>query len=570
MPIDPVLQTDTGTVARGKINAAIVEANKVDGIETDITGKANVGGDNLTSPATWRTSLDLYSKPETNAITNAKAPVQAIRFDGSGGNMHVPGSGSFDIGSQFSVAVLFRAPATATVTTAVIKKYESSGNQRSWTLILNTSMRLTVAISPDGGSGAAGTLNAGAGTELSPGVWYWVVTTFSGGTTVIYVNGASIASGTLPTPPFAATSLIRLSDSNTGAAQGGSQLEISEAIIFNYALPATTTSGVKGIAERFRDGDWVTDADRLGGNAQLLNEASSTFESGTGGIWTNVTSSTVAVSEEQARTGTKSLKTTPSGSASGSGVRITAANLATLSTLAHRPNAYVEFEAWIYVANLFGGTLRLNWRNFADTATETQISATAGWQKLSFISSSGLSPTSTAMIYLYQASSPSSPIVFYLDDITLKVNGAILHLAPELMQPSPGQCLDASPNKLHALQSATGTSLVRPKREGRIYGYASSDGTFWITGTDRVTLPIGARITAVTVKVIGTGGDVSLWDGTTRRICAVQAVTGNRTNALTIDNDAAFCSSGKLRINHEDNIEAYWRVDYVDTEAEFN
>ena len=43
--------------------------------------------------------------------------------------------------------------------------------------------------------------------------------------------------------------------------------------------------------------------------------------------------------------------------------------------------------------------------------------------------------------------------------------GATLALLPEGIQPAPGQWLDASTNKLHAMQPAEGSSLTRPKRD---------------------------------------------------------------------------------------------------------
>jgi hypothetical protein len=43
--------------------------------------------------------------------------------------------------------------------------------------------------------------------------------------------------------------------------------------------------------------------------------------------------------------------------------------------------------------------------------------------------------------------------------------GAVLALEPEGIQPAPGQWLDASTNKLHAMQPASGSSLIRSKRD---------------------------------------------------------------------------------------------------------
>jgi hypothetical protein len=475
MPISPVLQTDTGTVARGKINDAITQANLVgdkadDNAVVKLTGNQTVGGiktltsipvlpasnpttDNQASRKAYVDGLDTANvkltgnqtvagiktfssipvAPASNPTTdnqlarkayvdtkavlsdtypflNAKAPVQGLRVVANNG---ISGSSGIILGTtDFSILLPINITGTDTETRSHFRAADAATNTVYIGIQQTSTTVASLRIVFYGPSGVVLATSLFFTTAIPKGTHNSLVVTFArSGVATAYINGLAFGSVSI-----SAASAVDISNT-TGYRffKDGNLIngEMREAIIWNYALPATTTSGVKGIAERFRDGDWVTPYD--------------------------ITNTTV-----------------------------------------------------------------------------------------------------------------------------------ILHLAPELMQPAPGQCLDASPNKRHALQSATGTSLVRPKREGRIYGYASSDGTFWITGTDRVTLPIGARITAVTVKVIGTGGDVSLWDGTTRRLCAVQAVTGNRTNALTIDNPAAFCSSGKLRINHEDNIEAYWRVDYVDAEAEFN
>jgi hypothetical protein len=53
----------------------------------------------------------------------------------------------------------------------------------------------------------------------------------------------------------------------------------------------------------------------------------------------------------------------------------------------------------------------------------------------------------------------------YIDNVSLVEIGATLALTPEGIQPSPGQWLDSSSNKLHAMQPATGSSLTRYKKD---------------------------------------------------------------------------------------------------------
>jgi hypothetical protein len=53
----------------------------------------------------------------------------------------------------------------------------------------------------------------------------------------------------------------------------------------------------------------------------------------------------------------------------------------------------------------------------------------------------------------------------YIKNVTVKEVGSTLALEPEGIQPAPGQWLDSSTNKLHALQPAAGSSLVRRKKD---------------------------------------------------------------------------------------------------------
>ncbi|MFA5341806.1 MAG: hypothetical protein WC332_08520 [Clostridia bacterium] len=72
---------------------------------------------------------------------------------------------------------------------------------------------------------------------------------------------------------------------------------------------------------------------------------------------------------------------------------------------------------------------------------------------------------------------------------SLRQIGVTFWMSPEGMQPAPGQCLDASGNKLHALQPASGSSLVRYKKEFEFRWtntWAGSNATQYIGGLNQV------------------------------------------------------------------------------------
>jgi len=95
--------------------------------------------------------------------------------------------------------------------------------------------------------------------------------------------------------------------------------------------------------------------------------------------------------------------------------------------------------------------------------------------------------------------------------------GATLALEPEGIQPSPGQWLDSSSNKLHAMQPATGSSLTRRMKTFEVRWTNTWAGTHeaqYIGGVNQAVLPPGSiRIESITMVVTGATGNVVLGDG---------------------------------------------------------
>ena len=67
----------------------------------------------------------------------------------------------------------------------------------------------------------------------------------------------------------------------------------------------------------------------------------------------------------------------------------------------------------------------------------------------------------TGCIFVATGTTPTT----WTNSSSLRATGATLILEPEGIQPAPGQWLDSSTNKLHAMQPATGSSLTRYKKD---------------------------------------------------------------------------------------------------------
>ncbi len=138
--------------------------------------------------------------------------------------------------------------------------------------------------------------------------------------------------------------------------------------------------------------------------------------------------------------------------------------------------------------------------------------------------------------------------LIYIKNVTITEIGATLALEPEGIQPSPGQWLDSSSNKLHALQPATGTAPLRPLREFEVRdtltwsashepkNVNTNYATAGVTGTDQAMLPAdNVRITEITGVVdaglngvnviIGDGSDTDHWVSTVAMATGVQVFT---------------------------------------------
>ncbi len=152
--------------------------------------------------------------------------------------------------------------------------------------------------------------------------------------------------------------------------------------------------------------------------------------------------------------------------------------------------------------------------------------------------------------------------VFYIKNVVITEVGATLALEQEGIQPSPGQWLDSSSNKLHAMQPAAGSSLVRLKKEFEIRGTNTWAGTHeaqYIGGINQAILPPGCYITSyvyviagATIEdvVIGDGADADRWVAITAGLAAgtgeftlANKISDGTNYKVVIDPDANFTGS---------------------------
>ena len=142
-------------------------------------------------------------------------------------------------------------------------------------------------------------------------------------------------------------------------------------------------------------------------------------------------------------------------------------------------------------------------------------SLTTDWQQI--VAEFTANETATVLLYCRSVKSTSSNWTFWADEAEIYEIGATLALEPEGIQPAPGQWLDSSSNKLHALQPASGSSLTRYKKTGEVRWTNTWSGTHeaqYVGGVNQAVLPSdNIRVDSITMICTATGVNVILGDG---------------------------------------------------------
>ena len=131
-----------------------------------------------------------------------------------------------------------------------------------------------------------------------------------------------------------------------------------------------------------------------------------------------------------------------------------------------------------------------------------------------------------------------------IDDITLYEIGATLALESEGIQPAPGQWLDSSSNKLHAMQPASGSSLVRSKKDFEYRWtntWTASSAAQYVGGLNQAVLSADHFITDIITQATVTTDveNLTLGDGSTAdKFVAAFAPSATRTKqTIAAQND---------------------------------
>lgn len=150
--------------------------------------------------------------------------------------------------------------------------------------------------------------------------------------------------------------------------------------------------------------------------------------------------------------------------------------------------------------------------------------------------------------------------VFYIKDVVITQVGATICLESEGIQPIPGQWLDSSSNKLHALLPTATALLLKRMKTFEVRWTNTWDGTHeaqYIGGSNRSILPVGCYIDSIvgvitgsTIEdiIIGDGSDTDHWVTLTSGLAA-GTITFDIANhsgtayKLVVDPDANFTGS---------------------------
>ncbi len=186
--------------------------------------------------------------------------------------------------------------------------------------------------------------------------------------------------------------------------------------------------------------------------------------------------------------------------AAGAGDYCTCPVLSVPTTISYR------YRLKLDVANLVG-----TWtiKSFDGSQTIGTVSATGLQQPFEWVA------TTTGGLRLVAVSNLASGD---FDNFTLTKLGATFAFESEGIQPAPGQCLDSSSNKNHAMQPATGSSLVRFKKDFEFRWtntWTASSAAQYIGGLNQVVLTTKHFITSIVSRatVVTDVENIEIGDG---------------------------------------------------------
>jgi hypothetical protein len=228
--------------------------------------------------------LDItFSSDAIHTRLNALAPRQGVWFEGpvgTGGRSALSTLSSAIGTSDFSVNVQWTPPVANPSASSGLFYVSTSDTSffvaRGFTAFVSTTGALTVRL-----------VGATTGDARIANVTQNLVTNYGGkpisltitrsaSGLAIYINGASVAytETTAGTPPAWTDTVdgtnLRVGSYNTST-NNLANAAVSSFVLYNFALPATTTSGVPGVDVRYADGVWVRPSEQWGNSTNLQN-----------------------------------------------------------------------------------------------------------------------------------------------------------------------------------------------------------------------------------------------------------------------------------------------------------
>lgn len=132
----------------------------------------------------------------------------SLLLDGTGDTVSAPDHAEFDLGSSnWTIDGWFRWNANPASYKALISKWNTGANQKSWGIFHSSANNLELLLSANGSTTI---VKASAAFTPTLGTWYHIAATYDGTTYRLFVDGALVASATTSVALFNATSGVHI------------------------------------------------------------------------------------------------------------------------------------------------------------------------------------------------------------------------------------------------------------------------------------------------------------------------------------------------------------------------
>jgi hypothetical protein len=364
-----------------------------------------------------------------------RAPNQgvALTYAASGTGIQVADNDNIDFGTGNFFGVIHVLLADYTPSAEVVLEQKTDGtNGREFTLQTNGKLRVTINTTDYDSTVATGC------TDNTKHVFGYSVTretAAAAGSIIFVVDGVQLGDAVAITAGAPTTVNNAVSQYVLGTSATRTAGTVNGYISGNRALTAAEHLAL------YRNG--IAESDKWG--SQTWNGITNTVDSDFSGAgnWYGTGNHTVTITGGE-------MQVVASG-AGGTSANATVLDYSNFTIPSSGKNSNFQFQARIST-----GTGTLYYRTHCGTTGTVSLTSTMQTYDIS-LKSTGIED------HLYFSLSEAG--TFYIDNVKIIETGATLALEPEGIQPNPGQWLDSSTNKLHAMQPATGSSLTRRKKD---------------------------------------------------------------------------------------------------------